>query len=309
VPPAPLWPIIPFAGGDLDRADVRRREPEWIAARLADPTSRFLLLWRGRALVAKSGALALLSPAEVEPLRALALAPIFLGLRGERAVFAITLGGDSPPTDVPPGQAFLEPRSAASGFSAGDAGAFAQARSLFEWHRHHSFCARCGAATEIVDAGHKRRCPECRAEHFPRTDPVVIMMITRGDRCLLGRQPRFPPQLFTCLAGFLEPGETVEDAVRRESFEEAGIRCGEVRYIGSQPWPFPSQLMIGCTAAALDEDITIDGEELAEARWFDRAEARAMLRGEGGLWVPPTIAIAHHLIARWAAQPPIDGGE
>jgi NAD+ diphosphatase len=309
VPQAIPWPTIPFAGGDLDRADVHRREPEWIAARLEDPTSRLLLLWRGKPLVTKGGGLALLSPAEVEPLRTLALPPVFLGLRGERAVFAITLGGDSPPVDMPSGLAFLEPRSAVSSFSPGDAGAFAQARSLFEWHRHHGYCARCGAATDITDAGHKRRCPACGAEHFPRTDPVVIMMITRGDRCLLGRQPRFPPQLFTCLAGFLEPGETVEDAVRRESFEEAGIRCGEVRYVGCQPWPFPSQLMLGCTAEALGEDITIDGEELAEARWFERAEVQAMLTGGGGLWVPPAIAIAHHLIARWAAQPSADSDE
>ncbi len=133
------------------------------------------------------------------------------------------------------------------------------------------------------------------------------MMITRGDRCLLGRQPRFPPNLFTCLAGFLEPGETIEDAVRRESFEEAGITCGAVRYLGCQPWPFPSQLMIGCVAEALSEDITIDGEELAEARWFERSDVRAMLRGEGGTWVPPAIAVAHHLIAHWAAEPSTDG--
>ncbi len=304
--PSP-WPTIPFAGGDLDRADARRRDPEWIAARLAEPTSRVLLLWRGRPLVAKGGALALLPPATVEPLRTRALPPIFLGLRGESAVFAISIGGDAPPSPVPDGLAFCEPRAAASSFSAGDAGAFAQARSLVEWHRHHGFCARCGASTEIVDAGHKRRCPACKAEHFPRTDPVVIMMITRGERCLLGRQPRFPPGLFTCLAGFVEPGETIEDAVRRESFEEAGILCGEVRYLGCQPWPFPSQLMIGCVAEALSEDITIDGEELAEARWFERSAVRAMLRGEGGVWVPPAIAVAHHLIARWAAEPSADG--
>ena len=184
------------------------------------------------------------------------------------------------------------------------AGTLAQARSMLEWHRTHTRCARCGAATNSVEAGYRRRCDACGADHYPRTDPVVIMIVTRGDACLLGRKPNFPPGLFTCLAGFVEPGETIEEAVVREVLEEAGVHAGGVRYVASQPWPFPSQLMIGCEAEARSEEITVDGEELEEARWFTRAQVLAALeRGPGDaetLWFPPPLAIAHQLIKRWA---------
>ncbi len=299
------WPAMAFAAGELDRADVRRRDPEWLAARRVDTRTRLLILWRGRPLCDRSGALKLLSPNSRGELMASAGEPIFLGLRAADAIFAHSLEVETcPETALAPGEYFSEARAAAASLSLADSSAFAQARSLFEWHRHHGFCSRCGQATEIVEAGYKRRCPTCSAEHFPRTDPVVIMMITRGDRCLLGRQERFPPGLFTCLAGFIEPAETVENAVRRESLEEAGIRCGSVRYLGSQPWPFPSQLMIACEAEADDEQITIDGHELSEARWFAREELRLILAGEGkGLWIPPPIAVAYHLIQRWVTGP------
>ncbi len=306
-PTTPPWPAMPFAVSDLDRADARRRDPEWLAARLVDERTRLLLLWRGRPLCDSSGALKLLSPGSRAELMASAGTPIFLGLRAADALFAHSLEIDTCPQEtLGPGEFFSEARAAAASLSLADSSAFAQARSLFEWHRHHGFCSRCGAATTITLAGYKRRCPACSAEHFPRTDPVVIMMITRGDRCLLGRQQRFPPGLFTCLAGFIEPAETVEDAVRRESFEEAGISCGRVHYLGSQPWPFPSQLMIACEAEANDEQITIDGHELEEARWFGREELRSILAGAEvgpGPWIPPPIAVAHHLIQRWVARP------
>jgi NAD+ diphosphatase len=299
------WPTIPFAVSDLDRADARRRDPAWIAGRLGDPRSRLMVLWRGRPLVDARGALALVPTVDAGALVDDADPLLFLGLRGGEALFAVNLGDpEAPPDLVADGRRFAEPRMAAGTLALADAGALAQARSLAEWHRHHPFCARCGAATMATDAGYKRRCTACAAEHFPRTDPVVIMLVHRGDRCLLGRQPRFPPGLFTCLAGFVEPGETVENAVRREVLEEAGVTCDAVRYRGSQPWPFPSQLMIACEAAAADEDIRVDGEELEEARWFSRAELRSILAGDGGgLWIPPAIAVAHHLIATWARRP------
>lgn len=294
-------PPIPFTAGALDRADARRRDPDLLAALERAEATRTLLLWRGRALVRGAGeALHWLPPAAIDGHRERAEATIFLGLDGEAARFAVALGGDEPPSFAE--ASFMECRAAAMCVPVIDTGALAQARSMLEWHRTHPRCARCGAPTELRDAGYKRVCPACAAEHFPRTDPVVIMLVHRGDRCLLGRQPRFPEGLFTCLAGFIEPGETIEDAVRREVLEEAGVRVGEVEYLTSQPWPFPSQLMIGCLAEALSESIEIDGNELAEARWIERDEVRAILdgRGDGSLQFPPSIAIARRLISAWA---------
>lgn len=188
----------------------------------------------------------------------------------------------------------------------GEIGLLAQAKSLLLWHARRHFCSNCGSATHPGQAGLRRDCPACGAQHFPRTDPVTIMLVARGDSCLLGRQARFVAGSYSCLAGFVSPGETIEDAVRREIKEEAGIRVGTVRYLMSQPWPFPSSLMIGCLGEALDEAIILDREELEDARWFDRAEARSMLerRHPDGLITPPPMAIAHHLIRAW-----VDGAD
>jgi NAD+ diphosphatase len=177
-------------------------------------------------------------------------------------------------------------------------GALAMAKSVLFWHQRHRFCPNCGAPTALSAAGFRRDCAACKAQHFPRTDPVVIMLVTRGDKCLLGRQARFVTGSYSALAGFLEPGETIEDAVRREVFEEAGVRVGYVRYLASQPWPFPSSLMIGCHAEGLTDDIVRDEEELEDARWFSRDEVRSMLerRHPEGLITPPPMAIANFLI-------------
>ena len=177
----------------------------------------------------------------------------------------------------------------------------AEAKAVLHWHLRHRYCANCGAATATVQGGWRRDCPNCKAEHFPRTDPVVIMLAIDGERCLLGRSPRFPPGMWSCLAGFVEPGEAFEDAVRRETREEAGIGCGRVKYFASQPWPFPSSLMIGCFAEALTRDIVVDRAELEDARWFDKAEVADMLarRHGDGLTTPPPVAIAHHIIRAW----------
>jgi NAD+ diphosphatase len=175
------------------------------------------------------------------------------------------------------------------------------AKALADWHARHRFCARCGALTEPAQGGFRRDCAACGAQHFPRTDPVTIMLVCHGERCLLARQPRFPPGMFSAIAGFVEPGETIEDAVRRETFEETGLSVGAVRYLASQPWPFPSSLMIGCQAEAIDNTIRLDGQELEAARWFTRAEARALLSGSHpeGLTGPTQIAIAHTLLKAW----------
>jgi NAD+ diphosphatase len=180
----------------------------------------------------------------------------------------------------------------------------AEAKAILHWHMRHRFCANCGTLTRAVQGGWRRDCPACAAEHFPRTDPVVIMLAIRGEQCLLGRQSRFPPGMWSCLAGFVEPGETIEAAVRREIREEAGIDCWDVRYFASQPWPFPMSLMIGCHASARSVALSIDRTELEDARWFDRAEVARMLRREHAerFSVPPPIAIAYHLIRAWVEE-------
>lgn len=177
----------------------------------------------------------------------------------------------------------------------------AEAKAILHWHARHRFCANCGAPTKVAQAGWQRDCPACDAHHFPRTDPVVIMLAIKGDRCVLGRSARFAPTMWSCLAGFVEPGEAFEDAVRRETREEAGIACGRVTYYASQPWPFPSSLMIGCHTEALSTEITVDRTELEDARWFDRDEIAAMLLRQhpDGLTTPPPVAIAHHIIRAW----------
>jgi NAD+ diphosphatase len=174
----------------------------------------------------------------------------------------------------------------------------AEAKAMILWHSRHRFCSNCGAATVSFDGGWRRDCPACQAQHFPRTDPCVIMLAVKGERCLLGRSPRFVPNVWSTLAGFVEPGESIEDAVRRETIEEAGIVCGRVAYFASQPWPFPMSLMIGCHAEALTDTITVDTTELEGARWFERDEVAAMLLRQhpDGLLTPPPFAIAHHLI-------------
>jgi NAD+ diphosphatase len=174
----------------------------------------------------------------------------------------------------------------------------AEAKAILGWHARHRFCPNCSAATVLTQAGWRRDCPVCKAEHFPRTDPVVIMLPIKGDRCVLGRSPRFPPTMWSCLAGFCEPGESIEEAVRREVAEEVGVTCARVRYFASQPWPFPASLMIGCHAEAVSDEVVIDKSEIEDARWFDRAELKSMLLRQHPqeLSTPPPIAIAHHII-------------
>jgi NAD+ diphosphatase len=177
----------------------------------------------------------------------------------------------------------------------------AEAKAVLHWHARHRFCPNCGTATMAVDGGWRRDCANCKTKHFPRTDPVVIMLVIDGERCLLGRSPRFVPTMWSCLAGFVEPGESIEDAVHRETREEAGISCGRAAYFRSQPWPFPTSLMIGCHAEALTRDIVVDHAELEDARWFTKDEVVTMLMRKHsiGLTTPPPVAIAHHIIRAW----------
>ncbi|MBX9932949.1 MAG: NAD(+) diphosphatase [Methylobacterium sp.] len=226
---------------------------------------------------------------------------IYLGSIDDRPVFAAALVAEaSTRYAADPAFDLVDLRSLASSgrVAADELGTIATARSFLSWHERHGFCARCGSPTLLSAGGFRRDCESCGTHHFPRTDPVVIMLVARREACLLGRGHHFPPGMYSCLAGFLEPGETIEDAVRRETFEEAGLRIGAVRYLASQPWPFPSSLMIGCVAESLDDAISIDAAELDDARWFTRAEVAGMIARThpDGLVTPPPMAIAHLLM-------------
>jgi len=287
----------------LDRASHLREDAAWIAKQRAGDEARFLPFWRLRPLVHNEAERGLAwARRDVCECVGEGVEPIFLGVDGDLAHFAIDVSSVASPEaalGVSGVARFEEARSAAGWLSAEHAAIVAVARSLLGWHEAHGFCPACGQPTRIESAGWVRRCADCDRQHFPRTDPVVIAVVTRADRCLLGRQPGWPAGLFSALAGFVEPGESIEAAVRREVFEEAGIRVGAVRYLGAQPWPFPYSLMLGCIAEALDERIALHDRELAEARWFSRPELEAALAagpGRGSFFLPGPVAIAHHLI-------------
>jgi len=227
---------------------------------------------------------------------------VFLGLDGARPLFAVDVAGDS--ETVMEDGAFAEMRASAFVLPGRDTAIAGQAKALIDWHRRHGFCPNCGAGTELCDGGYRRLCPACAAEHFPRTDPVVIMLPVLGDECLVGRNARFVNGLYSAFAGFVEPGESMEEAVRRELREEVDLGVGAVHYHATQPWPFPSSLMLGCYAQALSRDFTIDGNEIEAARWLSKEEARARLAHqiEDEMKLPATIAIAHHLIRDWVER-------
>jgi len=297
-------PLV-FAGSPLDRAGLRRRDASWIAAQLAREDSRFLPFWRLNVLVKTAKPELAWATSDIRAASEPRTGPVLLGVRGDVAHFAVDVSALVDPVaelGLAGAASFVEVRAAAATLSADDAAIVAQGRQMLDWHARHRFCAVCGHATSVKEAGYLRECDECDAQHFPRTDPVVIMLVASGDRCLLGRQAAWPAQMYSALAGFIEAGESIEEAVRREVAEEAGIAVGDVRYFASQPWPFPSSLMIGCIAHAESEAVTVDKAELEDARWFTRAEILRSLAqpGAGGMFVPPPLAIAHHLIRAWA---------
>lgn len=292
-----------FAGGPLDRASHRRTDTTWLAAQLAKPQTRIVPLWKLQPLISHgSPAIGWLYADQLEGYLGADTPTIFLGLDGDIAHFAIDISAvDNPRREGPFGAAgrFMDLRAMALQLPLGDPSTLATAKAILDWNARHRFCAVCGGNTEMRMAGYMRKClsESCNAEHFPRTDPVVIMLATRGDRALVGRQAMFPKGMYSALAGFVEPGENIEEAVRREIMEEAGIRVAGVHYHSTQPWPWPSSLMIGCFADAVSEDITIDGQELEEARWVSRAELAAAIRGEPGtVLLPPPMAIGFQLL-------------
>jgi NAD+ diphosphatase len=293
-----------YAGGSLDRASAVRKNPAALAERLAHPATRLVPWWRGRHLIAEQGdGIVAVHLTMAEARHLVDEAPIFLGDEEGAAYFALDLSALDesalPPQVTARGRLEeLRPLAPRLGTPAGSL--FAYVRALMHWHTTHRFCGSCGGPTEVIDGGHARHClnPACGATIFPRTDPVVIMLVHDNHRCLLGRQSRFPPSFYSTLAGFVEPGESLEEAVAREVLEESGIHVTDVHYHSSQPWPFPGSLMLGFHARATSRDITIDRDELEDAQWFERDWIRDHLDTDA-FRVPPPQAIARQLINAW----------
>ncbi len=296
-----------FAGNPLDRGEVERRNEEWLTAQAGDPASRILPMWQLNVPVSPEHTLSWINPDDLQRLN-VGAEPIFLGLLGGVSHFVADVSAAERSDIERDGLTFEDARTTAGYMSGADSGIVAQARAQLSWHGRHGFCAVCGLPTRIARGGQVRRCrPKedsgCGTEHYPRTDPVVITVVHDGERCLLGqsRGRLVAMRRYSALAGFIDQGESIEEAVAREVMEEAGIRVGDVRYHSSQPWPFPSSLMIGCHADAATTDIQFDPEEMADVQWFSRQEVRLALEERSEiLAIPGPTAIAHHLIRAWA---------
>lgn len=317
---------VTFGGSGLNRAGNLRADPEAVLEALKHPKAAYVILWRGKPLVHGSDSTSLaLVPVDhpvLKPFVEKAVCPILLGLEEDGApLFVLDMSSWEPqgldasqmgqfldPTeqhhpDFPPGYVFAELRRIMTHLTPRDAELAATAKAVLGWHATHGFCACCGVASEVSHAGWQRTCPACKAHHFPRTDPVVIMLVTHGNSVLMGRSPGWPEGMYSLLAGFVEQGETLEAAVRREVEEEAGVKVGAVRYLASQPWPFPSSLMFGCAGEALSEEIVIDPVEIEDAIWVTREEMMDVFAGLHPKLKPARKgAIAHFLLENWLAD-------
>lgn len=312
---------VTFGGSGLDRAAELRGQDDILQAARRSADSCCILLWRGFPLLAGENALARL-PMDAPVLQGRDKTPVLLGREDAGLVFAQDISEWSPPDapmdagpgrpqqaplprhpEIPDGFAFGDLRGVMGRLNRRDAELAATARALYSWHDTHQFCARCGQPSRMIMAGWQRSCDQCGGQHFPRTDPVVIMLITHGNSLLMGRSPGWPERMWSLLAGFVEPGETIEAAVRREVKEESGVPVGPVRYLSSQPWAFPNSLMFGCHGEATDTAITIDPNELEDARWFTREELVDVLAGTSEEVRPLRRgAIAEFLVRNWVAD-------
>jgi NAD+ diphosphatase len=304
---------LAFAGNRLERLSEERSDT-CVEEALANPEARVFGIVRGRVLIAfeNDQSRGLMTADELQQFAPKMPFATLLGYDEDKPRLAVPLGinPDDETLELPDGYKLIDFRSLVMQrlLSHEELGQMAQGAAYLAWHASSRFCGRCGNKTEMRGGGVKRHCPSCEVDTFPRTDPVVIMLTVKGDKCLLGRSPHFPPGMYSALAGFVEAGETIETAVRRETFEESGIRLGKVTYHANQPWPFPHTLMIGCYGEALDEDIVRDEGELEDCRWFTKQEIRAILKGEGPtnedgspqFFCPPTYAIANCLVTDWA---------
>ncbi|WP_419163817.1 NAD(+) diphosphatase [Candidatus Palauibacter sp.] len=305
----------PFAGGGLDRAIERRADDAWLIARKSDPSSRVVPVWRSCSLVRETSPRVVTEAAEagydpvlLRPRQAKISEPpgewIFLGLDrgpdGDRALFAAAVSGSREPALGGVGT-FVDLRRVGALLEQREGSLLAYARAVVTWSRRHRFCGTCGSPTRSGQGGHVRRCEgeACGAEHFPRTDPAIIVLVTDGDRCLLGRKAIWPDGVYSTLAGFVEPGESVSEAVVREVREESGIEVGAVRYRSSQPWPFPASLMLGFRAERVGGELRVARQELVDARWFGRSDFAR--RREIGFRLPGRVSIARRLIEDWLA--------
>ena len=314
-----LAETVTFGGSGLDRAAHLRGDADALALMSRESEALVLPIWRGKPLLAGSApVLGWLAPDH--PLLRLTPAPVFLGLEDAGPRWAAdvsawqpaevpdSLGAFSDPSeqrhpDLQGDYRFAELRTVMAALAAREAELVATGKAILGWHRSHGFCSACGAASNVAMAGWRRDCPACGTHHFPRTDPVVIMLITEGNGVLLGRSPAWPDGMFSLLAGFVEPGETVEAAVRREVFEETGVRVGPVAYLASQPWPFPASLMLGCHGRASGRELTLDPNEIEAAMWLTREEVMEVFAGTGTRMKPPRAgAIAGFLLRNWVAD-------
>jgi NAD+ diphosphatase len=293
-----------FTGHPLDRASHRRRDAQWLAARQEEETTRYIPVWKSKNLFAESQLLrpVLLSAHQAQEHLTEAESVTLLGVQDEIATFAIGLwsADGSPPSDLVALGQFHDLRQVAALLGGKDGALLAYARAMAYWHRRHRFCGDCGSPTASAEGGHLRVCTNerCAQRHFPRTDPAIIVLVTSGEHCLLGRKPMWPAGRYSTIAGFVEPGESIEDAVIREVHEETGVRVREMHYQSSQPWPFPTSLMLGFRAQADNDPIRVDQDELEHARWVTRDELERDLR-RGALSLPPSVSVSYRLIEDW----------
>lgn len=317
-----LAETVTFGGSGLDRAADIRGDEDKLDAAMADDRARSLVIWRGKPLLSGEGRDMLVRlPMDHPLIKASRTPPIFMGKEDDAPIFAHDISGWTPETldrdemgsfidrseqqhpDAPDDAAFVELRTVMTRLNARDAELIVTSKAMLSWHRSHRFCAKCGQESEMRQAGWQRTCPACNTPHFPRTDPVVIMLITHGNRVLMGRSPGWPDGMYSLLAGFVEPGETMEAAVRREVLEETNVQIGKVGYLASQPWPYPSSLMFGCWGEAISDEITIDPVEIEHAEWFTREEIADAFAGRHPVLQPARKgAIAHFLLWNWLSD-------